>query len=56
MEEIICRKPTPDEKKNWRIQEKVLIFNDWKNYTNLKEYLCGAGEDIYKDWYELSAN
>ena len=30
------------------------LFTDWKNYTNLKASLCGAGHDIYKDWYEFS--
>ena len=53
---MLCRKPTPDEKKRRNNQAKVSIFNDWKNYTNFKAYLCGADEDIYKDWYELSAD
>ena len=56
MEAMLCRKPTPDEKKIRRNQAKVSMFNDWKNYTNLKASLCGAGEDIYKYWYEFSAD
>ena len=31
MEAMICRKPTPDEKKRRRNQAKVLIFNNRKN-------------------------
>ena len=56
MESMLCRKATPDEKKRRQNQAKVSISNDWKNYTNLKAYICGAGEDIYKYWYELSAD
>ena len=56
MEAILCRKPTPDEKKRRQNQEKVSIFNDCKNHTNLKASLCGAGKDIYKYWYELSSD
>ena len=56
MEAMLCRKPTPDEKKRRQNQAKVSIFNYWKNYTNLKAYICSAGEEIYKDWYEWSAD
>ena len=52
MKSTLCRKPTPDENKRRRNQAKVSIFNDWKNCTNLKSSLYGAGEDIYKYWYE----
>ena len=55
MEAMICRKPTPYKKKIRRNQEKVSIFNYCKNYPNLKAFLCDVGEDIYKDWYKLSA-
>ena len=56
MEAMLCSKPTPDKKKRRQNQVKVSIFNCWKNYTNLKASLCGAGEDIYKYWYEFSAD
>ena len=55
-EAMMCRKPTPDEKKRRRNQEKVSIFNDRKKYSNLKASLWGAGKDIYKDWYEFSVD
>ena len=56
MEAMLCRKPTPDEKKIWRNQEKFSIFSDQKNNTNLKASIYVAGEYIYKDWYKLSAD
>ena len=54
MEVILSRDGTPEEKRRRRHQKRVSLFTDWKNYTNLKASLCGAGHDIYKDWYEFS--
>ena len=56
MEAMLCRKHIPYEKKRRQNQEKVSIFNDCKNHTNLKASLCGASKDIYKYWYGLSAD
>jgi hypothetical protein len=35
---------------------KVSVFNDWKNCINLKVSIYSAGKDMYRDWYELSAD
>ena len=54
MEVLLSRDGTPEEKRRRRHMKRVSLFTDWKNYTNLKASLCGAGQDIYKDWYEFT--
>ena len=54
MEAILSRDDTSEEKRRRQHINRVSLFIDWKNYTNLKASLCGADQDIYRDWYEFS--
>ena len=53
LDAMFARKQHSYERKKNKNKERVSIFSDWKNYTNLKASLCHAGHKIYKGWKEF---
>ena len=51
---MLSRKQHSYERKKNKKRERVSIFSDWKNYTNLKADLCHAGHKMYKSWIPFS--
>jgi len=56
LDAIFARKQHSYERKKNKKKERVSIFSDWKNFTNLKASLYHAGHKIYKGWKEFKTD